>query len=130
MNDLEGKPPVVSEADELKQRCDWLQRQMTTLLLALVIVSGTLTVFLWRQTRYARRDLESIKTAAAPIIQDYNRNRAGLEAFVTKLAEYGRAHPDFAPIMQKYGLNAITTAPPATAAPPKTAPAPAPASKK
>jgi len=130
MNDLETKDPVAPEAENLKLRCDSMQRQMTTLLLALVIVSGTLTVFLWRQTRYARRDLDSIKAAAAPVIQDFNRNRAGLETFVAKVAEYGRAHADFTPIMVKYGLASVTTAPPAAATAPRTAPAPAPAKKK
>jgi hypothetical protein len=120
MNDPETKTPATPEADDVNQQCVSLQRQMTTLLLAVVIVSGTLTVFLWRQARYARHDLDAIKPTAAQIIQEFNQKQAGLQTFVSKVAEYGRTHPDFAPIMNKYKLTSITSAPPAAV----TAPAP------
>ena len=128
MNDPETKFAAAPETEDLKQQCVCLQRQMTTLLLALVIVSGTLSVFLWRQVRYARRDLEAIKPQAAQIIQEFNQARPGMDAFLAKVTEYGRTHPDFMPILTKYRIPA-TAAPPATVTAPKPA-APAPATKK
>ena len=108
---------------------------MATLLIALVILSGTLTIFLFRQMTYARLDLNAVKPPGAQIIQDFNQNRANLEGFVTKIAEYGRAHPDFAPIMNRYRSILQTTASPsASPAVPAgsvpTKPAPATAPKK
>jgi len=121
MDKPETQPVIEPETEELKQQCACLQRQMMTLLLALVIVSGTLTVFLWRQARYARRDLEDMKSPAGQIIQEFNQNKAAMDGFVAKIAEFGRTHPDFAPIMTKYRIPMPTGAPPATA----TAPVPA-----
>jgi len=117
MDKSETQPVIEPETEDMKQQCACLQRQITTLLLALVIVSGTLTVFLWRQARYARRDLESTK---API-ENSRKNKAAMDAFIARIAEFGRTHPDFAPIMTKYRIPMPTGAPPATA----TAPAPA-----
>jgi hypothetical protein len=126
MNDPETKP-VAPEAEDVQQQCACLQRQITTLLLALIIVSGTLTVFLWRQKAYARRDLEAMQQPAAQIIQDFNQNQATMKGFVDKIAEYGRTHPDFMPILTKYRIPVPTGAPPAAATAPKPA---APAPKK
>ena len=126
MNDPETTTPATPQTDDVNQQCVGLQKQMTTLLLAVVIVSGTLTVFLWRQARYARYDLDAIKPTAAQIIQDFNQKRAGLQTFVSQVAEYGRTHADFAPIMNKYKLNSITGAPPTTVTAPKPTPTPEP----
>jgi hypothetical protein len=128
MNDPETKS-FAPESEDLKQQCVCLQRQMTTLLLALVIVSSTLSVFLWRQVRYARRDLEALKPPAAQIIREFNQARPGMDTFLAKVTEYGRTHPDFAPILTKYRIPVATAAPPATVTAPKPA-APAAAPKK
>ncbi|MCU0783099.1 MAG: hypothetical protein MUF81_03445 [Verrucomicrobia bacterium] len=131
MNEPETKPATAPQAEDLKQQCVCLQRQMTTLLLALVIVSGTLSIFLWRQVRYARRDLEAMKPPATQMVQEFNQIRPGMDAFLAKVTEFGRTHADFAPILTKYRIPMTTGAPPATVAAPKPAaakPAAAPAS--
>ena len=121
MDNPEIQPTPAPETEDLKQQCSGLQRQMTTLLLALVIVSGTLTVFLWRQVRYARRDLQAMKPPASQIIQDFKQNKAAMDAFIAKVAEFGRTHSDFTPIMTKYQIPTSTGVPPATAIAPKPA---------
>jgi hypothetical protein len=132
MNDSEIKTTTASVAGDVNQPCACLQRQVTIMLLALVIISGTLFAFLWRQVRYARRDLEAMKQPATQIIQEFNQSKPTMDAFVGKLAEYGRTHADFAPITKKYQLP-MTAAPappqPAAASKPA-APAPASAPKK
>ncbi len=35
--------------------------------------------------------------------------------FIKKITEYGRTHPDFAPVLAKYGIR-LTNAPPASPA--------------
>jgi hypothetical protein len=126
MNDLEPKTPATPETDGVNPPSGGLQRQMTTMLVALVIVSCTLTVFLWRQARYARYDLNALRPTAAQIFKEFNQKKPGLQAFVAKIAEYGRSHPDFAPIMNKYKLSSITGAPPTTVTAPKPAATPEP----
>lgn len=133
MSDLETKPE--SSAIGSRHEYEGIQKQLNILLLAVVILSGTLSVFLWRQTRYLRRDLEGLKPLAGPVIQRYNQEKPTVDAFVAKVAEYARTHPDFAPIAKKYQLQNVTNVPPAATVPVapaanKTAPAPAPATKK
>jgi phospholipase/lecithinase/hemolysin len=131
MENLETKNAIVADPDDVKQQCAALQRQVTTLLLALVIVSGTLTVFLYIQARHARADLAAVKQPAAQIIQAFNRqDKSNIDSFVIRLAEYGRTHPDFVPILNKYKI-AVPAVPVTTSAPPATvAPKPAAAPKK
>lgn len=55
MNDLETKPEPTASGSRSDYEC--VQRQLNILLIAVVILSATFSVFLWRQTRYLRRDL-------------------------------------------------------------------------
>ena len=131
MSDLEIRNVPAGDPEELKQHCASLQRQVTTLLLAVFVLSGTVTVFLWRQARYARADLELLKPPAAQIIQSFKQEKLIMDDFVAKLSEFGKTHPDFAPILNKYKIQpvaatGVTSAPPAVIAP-KTTPAPVPA---
>ena len=133
MNDLETKPE--SNATGSRNEYEGMQRQLNLLLIAVVILSGTFSVFLWRQTRYLRRDLEGLKAQGGPAIQRYNQEKPTVDAFVAKVAEYARSHPDFAPIAKKYQLHSITNVPAAATQPVapaanKTTPAPAPVPKK
>jgi hypothetical protein len=76
------------------------------MLVLLVLISGTLTIFLVRQWRFAKTDLDVLRPQAAQLINDYNRVSApAMQDFVRKLAEYSKNHPDFAPIAAKYRLT-------------------------
>jgi hypothetical protein len=99
---------------ELADQIAALRRQTFTLLLVLIIVSGTLTVFLYRQASLTRRDIAAIKPQATQIIQAYNQNIPNIENFVKQIAVFGASHPDFQPILKKYQIP-----PPAAAAAPK-----------
>jgi hypothetical protein len=101
MNESETNPPVQTE---LMDQIVALRHQLFTLLLALVVVSGTLTVVLYRQAKLTGRDIASIKPQAAQIIEAFKRDRPGMENFVKQLTAYGVTHPDFQPILKKYGL--------------------------
>ena len=103
--------------------CECLQKQLNLLLIGLIVLSATLAVFLLMQTRYIRHDLTNMKPAASAIIQGYNQEKPAVDAFVSKVTEYARTHPDFAPIAHKYQLQVTNAAP---AAKPGAVPAPAP----
>jgi hypothetical protein len=120
MNESETYSPVQTE---LVDQIVALRHQVFTLLLALVVVSGTLTVVLYRQARLTGKDIDAIKPQATKIIQAFAQRRAGMENFVKQLTAYGSTHPDFQPILRKYGIvEQPATAPAAPAAPaaPKT----------
>jgi hypothetical protein len=98
---------------EISDQIAALRRQTFTLMLALIVVSGTLTVFLYRQASLTRRDIAAIKPQAAQVITAFNQNRANIQAFVQQLATYGQTHPDFQQqVLKKYGITPQTVAPP------------------
>jgi hypothetical protein len=112
MNEPEMNSPALAD---LSGQMAALQRQVFTLLLALIVVSGTLTVYLYRQASVTGKDITAIKLQAQPLIKAYKQNLPALEVFVNQLVAYGQTHPDFRPILQRNGFNPQ----PAAAAAPK-----------
>ena len=112
MNETEMNSPAPAD---LGGQVAALQRQVFTLLLALVVVSGPLAAFLFYQSRVLGNEIEALRPQAMPIIQAFNANHTAMDKLVQQLVAYGQTHPDFRPILQKYGI----TPPPAGAAAPK-----------
>ena len=75
MNESEMNPPAPADMSEQMAA---LQRQVFTLLLALIVVSGTLTVYLYRQSSLTGKDITTIKPQAQQLIQAYQTKRARL----------------------------------------------------
>ena len=128
MNNLDNKAPIQPNATDLQAQYDSLRHLVVSILILVIVISGTLNIYLLRQWRSASKDLAGIRPQAAQMIADYQRVSAPLMTdFVKKITDYGRTHPDFAPILAKYGLKPTgpTGAAPATAtsqqpaAPPK-----------
>ena len=109
MNQSETNLPVQTE---LMDQIVALRHQVFTLLLVLVVVSGTLTVVLYRQAKLTGRDIAIIKPQATQIIAAFKRDLPLMENFVKQLTAYGVTHPDFQPILKKYGI--VATQPAAT----------------
>jgi hypothetical protein len=77
-----------------------LKIQLFTVLVALIVVSGTLTVYLYRQASLAGKDIAQAQQLGGNLVQ----NEAAVNGFVTKLASYGERHPEFVPLLKKYGV--------------------------
>jgi type II secretory pathway component PulF len=95
-----------------------LKNQVFTLLVALIVISGTLTVFLYRQTSLAGKDIAQGQQMASML----NQNEAAMIGFVNRLVAYGEKHPEFVPVLKKYGVAPVPSVPagaPAGAAPKK-----------
>ena len=119
MDNPEIKSSGVPEAEvsQLAGQVESLHHLVTSLLILLVIVSGTFSIFLLRQWQMARRDLATIQPSALQIIADYNKDRGPrMDAFIEKVKDYGRTHPDFVPILVRYGL--VTNVAPAASTTP------------
>jgi len=82
-----------------------LKRQVFTLLVALVVVSGTLTVYLYRQASITGKDITAIQPQAQQLIGAFNQNQSLMIGFVNQLVAYGQTHPDFRPVLLKYGIQ-------------------------
>jgi hypothetical protein len=94
-----------SELKNLQEQYASLQQLVSSLMLVLIVVSGTLGIFLLRQYRFAKSELDGLAPAATQLITDYTNNYAMTQDFLKKLAEYGRTHPEFGPIMARYRLT-------------------------
>ena len=109
MDALEPQSPSQPAAIDLQAQCDGLRQTLNTMLVLLVVVSGTLTIFLVRQWRFAKTDLDMLRPQAEQVINEYNRVSApAMQEFVRKLADYSKSHPDFTPIAAKYHLYDVS----------------------
>ena len=106
MNDTEIKS--TGPAD-LAGQLAALQKQVTMLLLALIVLSGTLTTYLCYESRIMGKDLETFTPQAMQMIKGYNQEEPNMEKFVQQLVAYGQTHPDFQEILKKYPFTVTNT---------------------
>jgi hypothetical protein len=110
------------ESGDLHDRYDALQYLVTSMLGLLTLLAAVLAAFLWRQQSDKGFELGNFSVQATNFIAQYERGPGpAQQEFVRKITDYGRSHPDFLPVLAKYGLKptaATTGASPATSAPP------------
>jgi len=125
-----NNPAGDSELRELKHLCSELQSQAHILQVALLLVIGSLCLFFWREASFhghLAQQLEPQVLQASQIANalskqgsSFEKQVQALQAAVARLADYGKTHPDYVPILNKYGVPVTNPAPPAAApAPPK-----------
>ncbi len=90
----------MNETNNLNEQVAALQRQVFALLLALVVVSGTLTVYLYRQASIIGKDVATEKQA----IITAKQVQPVIVSLANQLAVYGRTHPDILPLLNKYNI--------------------------
>ena len=127
MNDPEPKSPLPS--GDLAMQVAALQRQVSVLLLVLLVVSMTLAAYLRYEDYIYHKDAAAIKPQAMQIINTFNAATAGMNRqavlnFINQLVVYGQKNPDYAQqVLKKYGF----APPPPKPAPTTTSIAPKPA---
>ena len=125
MDNVENTSVPQAEANDWRAHYDSMHHLVVSMMVLLIVVSGTLWIFLRWQVKYTRLELESVRPQATNMIAQYEKGtRPAMDNFINKLAEYGRTHPDFAPIMTKYGIKPAgqSGSAPGTPAPPTAAP--------
>lgn len=135
MDNLENtptSPKPSSELENLREECESLRKLLTVTLVLMILVTGVINFFLLRQAKYSRVDAENMKSQEAFLNQTINEYKASLPLmtnFTSRLVDFGRTHPDFQPVLARYGLrpNAGTNQGPAPLGrvPTQTAPKPA-----
>lgn len=103
------------------------QRQVSNLLVMLLVVSGTFSIYLFQEVRYDRANLAVLapqaqqQAQANELIATYNQKSVpAMQNFFTQLGEYSKTHPDVLPILAKYGL--VQQKPQAAGVPPAQTP--------
>jgi hypothetical protein len=113
MNEPQTDSPV---PDNLADLVVSLRRQVTHLLLALIVVSGTLTTYLFYESHTISNELDALEPQAREIVQNYDKNLPNIQKFVQTLVVYGQSHPDYQPILKQNGipltLSALTNSAP------------------
>jgi hypothetical protein len=90
-----------------------LRRQVFMLLLALVVISGTLVAYLSYQSHIAVKNIDAIRPQATRLIQTFNHDLPVMQSFVKQVAAYGAKNPDFAQqVLKNYGIAPQTAAAP------------------
>jgi type II secretory pathway component PulF len=97
-----------------------LKNQVFVLLVALIVVSGTVTVYLYRQASLAGKDL----TQGQQLSDMLSKNEMVVQNFITKLVAFGEKHPDFSQqVLKKYGIAPVAGVPANAMISPAAAPA-------
>jgi hypothetical protein len=127
MDNLENKSSIQTDATDLQAEFDALRHLVVSILILLIVVSGTFSLYLLRQWRTSSKDLAIMRQQAGPMIEIYQKQEVPyMQEIVKKLTDYGQTHPDYRSVLGRYIKSGATTgAPPATA----TSPTPAPQKK-
>lgn len=88
--------------------------------MALIVVTGTLAFYLYYQSHIQKTMIDAFRPQAQQMINTYAQiNRANIDTFAAQITAYAVTHPDFQPILKKYGWVPPSTKPTNTALPPK-----------
>jgi hypothetical protein len=129
MDNFDDKNPIPAGSNDLQEQFDALRHLVVSILILLIVVSGTLSIYMLRQWRTVNKELTAFRPQATAMIADYQKNSVPVMSdFLKKLSEYGRIHADFAPTLAKYNIKPAA-APEASANPASSAPKAAPAKK-
>ena len=104
MNDPVNDPVSSTTNPELEQLVAALQRQVLLLLVALIVVTATLTGFLFYESHIRNDELNAARPGLMQMITQYQKNQAVIEKFENQLVQFGATHPGFEPVIVKYGL--------------------------
>lgn len=98
----EFQSPVAKSSED---RFEALQKLFFAMLVAVLIMSLSLNVFLVRQTIFARTDLETVRLQMNLLNANYQKfEEPQIRGFVNALIGFGQTNPDFVPILTKYKL--------------------------
>ena len=73
MDDLDTKTPFESGDSDLQAQFESLRQLITSVLILVIVISGTLNIYLLRQWRTTSKDLAGIRPQAAQMIAEYQK---------------------------------------------------------
>jgi hypothetical protein len=112
MDNLEHNPPTEPQDESLSDPYDSLRQLVISILVLVIVVSATLNVFLLRQAKTSRQDLDAIRPQVNNMVTQYQRNLGpAIDEFIRKLQAYAKKYPDFEPILDKHLGKGGTSAP-------------------
>jgi hypothetical protein len=92
-----------------------IKNQLFILLIALIVVSGTLTIFLYRQASVANKDITELQRMSAQT----TTNEMVLRSVVGRLEAFGAKQPSYQAVLKKDGFGPAAAPSAAPTAPKK-----------
>ncbi len=112
MDNLENNLPAPSQDEPSPAQYDSLRQLVVSILVLVIVISGTLNVFFLRQAKASRQELDAIRPQVNAMVAQYQRNLAPtMEETARKLTEFARSNADFAPILSRHLSTPGTPAP-------------------
>lgn len=127
---------------ELEAQCQDLKTLLTATLVALLVFSIGVNLFLAKEQRLIRQKLTESRPMVYSLAAQFRTKEPNMKAFISALQTYAYSNPDFQPLLERYkvaipqyfvgtvalsstptGLKVPTNAAPATTAPPPARPA-------
>lgn len=91
--------PATIETEELDRDIATLRGVVFWVIVGLLLLSLAVNLFLWRQVRNVRAEM----IAEQRQVDDYAKADPAVRDLMRRLHAFAASHPDFQPIMAKYG---------------------------
>lgn len=106
MDNLDTKSPVQPGTNDLQAQYDALRHLVVSILILVVVISGTFNIYLLRQWRATTKELAAIRPQVIQMTAVYQKDEVPwMQEILRRLTEYGRTHPAFAPVLTKYNFK-------------------------
>lgn len=92
-----------SSTQPMQHEFQTLKNLFLAVLVLLVVLSGSVDLYLWRQVSVQRRQNMDNQAKVNAFLDEFKRNNlSSMISFVSSLSTFARSNPDVAPILQKY----------------------------
>lgn len=106
MDNLENKTVIQPDATDLQTELESLRHLVVSVLILMIVVSGTLSIYLLRQWRTTTKELTNMRPQVERMVNIYQKDEfPWMQDILKKFTEYGRTHPDYMPILAKYNIK-------------------------
>jgi hypothetical protein len=90
---------------DVEQELSALRRSSGLMLVALVVLSLTLSAFLWLQARRSGSDLRMVRQQVQQVQEANSKEGPAIQNFVSRLVQYGQTHQEFQQVLSKYNIR-------------------------
>jgi hypothetical protein len=105
MDNLENDLPAQTHGEPSPPQDDSLRQLVISTLVLLIVVSGTLNIFLLHMASTSHQELEAIRPQVDGMVSQYLKSVSpAMDEFERKLTEFARSHPDFVPVLNRHRL--------------------------
>lgn len=122
--------PSAQPESPVDQQVESLRQTIISVLVLVIVISGTLNIYLWRQVKYSRSDLAGFRPYATQVITEFEKNAAPqMREFFGLLVDFAnsaRGDDTLRAILKRYNLpSQPSNTPPGSPSQSPAVPAPA-----